>query len=198
MPRRDSIELIKKQLFAPEDDLEKLSKSDKEHIMQVRDCYTVWLSNPTYSNVEMRDYLMHTYKIDKQKAYSIMAKTTIVLGNVDVASKNWIKTVIAEILQQSYVLASKDQIKKSEVYTKIAMTWAKAFNTATDEGETLNIKQQLNIENVVITSNPADIGIVLDGKERKDVLKMLKKYDIPEDIIDVEPIQVSDEQALSS
>lgn len=190
MPRRDSIELIKSHLFAEDSDFQKLSKSDQQLLLQIRDCYTVWINNPTYTNVQMRDYLMNEYGVDKQKAYSIIAKTTMVLGSVEVASKNWIKYVIKDILQQAFLLAEKDQLKKAEIYTKIAQTWAKAFNTATDEGETLNAKEKLHIDNVIITSNPSDIGIVLDGKERRDIKKMMKKYDISPEIIDVEPSDI--------
>lgn len=186
MPRRDSIELAKRYLFAPDEDTKSLSPSDKALLDQIRDCYTIWLSNPTYTNVQLRNYLMHKYEIDQQKAYSIIAKTTSVLGNVDVANKSWIKTVIQDILQKAFLLAANDQLKKAEIYTKIAQTYAKAFNTAVDEGETLNMKEHVNIEQVVITSNPADIGITLDGHERKEVQKMLKKYDIHDDIIDVQ------------
>lgn len=190
MPRRDSIELIKSHLFTDDGDFQKLSKSDQQLLLQIRDCYTVWINNPTYTNVQMRDYLMNEYGVDKQKAYSIIAKTTMVLGSVEVASKNWIKYVIKDILQQAFILAEKDQLKKAEIYTKIAQTWAKAFNTAADEGETLNAKEKLHIDNVIITSNPSDIGIVLDGKERRDIKKMMKKYDINPDIIDVEPADI--------
>lgn len=192
MPRRDSMDLIKSHLFSDDGDFQKLSKSDQLLLLQIRDCYTIWLCNPTYTNVQMRDYLMNEYSIDKQKAYSIIAKTTMVLGNVEVASKNWVKYVIKDILQQAFVLAEKDQLKKAEVYTKIAQTWAKAFNTSSDEGETLNVKEKLHIDNVVITTNPSDIGICINGKERKDIQKMMKKYDISSDIIDVEPEDIEE------
>lgn len=192
MPRRNSMDLIKSHLFSDDDDFQKLSKSDQQLLIQIRDCYTVWINNPTYTNVQMRDYLMHSYKIDQQKAYSIISKTTMVLGSVEIASKNWIKFVIKDILQKAFLLAEKDQLKKAEIYTKIAQTWAKAFNTASDDGEVLNAKEKLHIDNVIITSNPSDIGIVLNGKERKDIQKMMKKYDIPADIIDVEPIDIEE------
>lgn len=192
MPRRNSMDLIKSHLFSDDDDFKKLSKSDQQLLIQIRDCYTVWINNPTYTNVQMRDYLMHSYKIDQQKAYSIISKTTMVLGSVEIASKNWIKFVIKDILQKAFLLAEKDQLKKAEIYIKIAQTWAKAFNTASDDGEVLNAKEKLHIDNVIISSNPSDIGIVLYGKERKDILKMMKKYDIPADIIDVEPIDIEE------
>ena len=192
MPRRNSMDLIKSHLFSDDDDFQKLSKSDQQLLIQIRDCYTVWINNPTYTNVQMRDYLMHSYKIDQQKAYSIISKTTMVLGSVEIASKNWIKFVIKDILQKAFLLAEKDQLKKAEIYTKIAQTWAKAFNTASDDGEVLNAKEKHHIDNVTIISNPSDIGIVLNGKERKDIQKMMKKYDIPADIIDVEPIDIEE------
>lgn len=192
MPRRNSMDLIKSHLFSDDDDFQKLSKSDQQLLIQIRDCYTVWINNPTYTNVQMRDYLMHSYKIDQQKAYSIISKTTMVLGSVEIASKNWIKFVIKDILQKAFLLAEKDQLKKAEIYTKIAQTWAKAFNTASDDGEVLNAKEKLHINNVTIISNPSDIGIVLNGKERNDIQKMMKKYGIPADIIDIEPIDIEE------
>ncbi|MBR5215269.1 MAG: hypothetical protein IKV80_03475 [Bacteroidales bacterium] len=192
MPRRNSMDLIKSHLFSDDDDFQKLSKSDQQLLIQIRDCYTVWINNPTYTNVQMRDYLMHSYKIDQQKAYSIISKTTMVLGSVEIASKNWIKFVIKDILQKAFLLAEKDQLKKAEIYTKIAQTWAKAFNTASDDGEVLNAKEKLHIDNVIIVSNPSDIGIVLNGKERKDIQMMMKKYDIPADIIDIELIDIEE------
>lgn len=192
MPRRNSIDLIKSHLFSDDDDFQKLSKSDQQLLIQIRDCYTVWINNPTYTNVQMRDYLMHSYKIDQQKAYSIISKTTMILGSVEIASKNWIKFVIKDILQKAFLLAEKDQLKKAEIYIKIAQTWAKAFNTASDDGEVLNAKEKLHIDNVIIVSNPSDIGIVLNGKERKDIQMMMKKYDIPADIIDIELIDIEE------
>lgn len=192
MPRRNSMDLIKSHLFSDDDDFQKLSKSDQQLLIQIRDCYTVWINNPTYTNVQMRDYLMHSYKIDQQKAYSIISKTTMVLGSVEIASKNWIKFVIKDILQKAFLMAEKDQLKKAEIYTKIAQTWAKAFNTASDDGEVLNAKEKLHINNVTIISNPSDIGIVLNGKERNDIRKMMKKYGIPADIIDIEPIDIEE------
>ena len=186
------MDLIKSHLFSDDDDFQKLSKSDQQLLIQIRDCYTVWINNPTYTNVQMRDYLMHSYKIDQQKAYSIISKTTMVLGSVEIASKNWIKFVIKDILQKAFLMAEKDQLKKAEIYTKIAQTWAKAFNTASDDGEVLNAKEKLHINNVTIISNPSDIGIVLNGKERNDIRKMMKKYGIPADIIDIEPIDIEE------
>jgi len=182
-------------LFATSDNKTALSESDRRLIERVETCYTTWLENPMMSEIQMRDFLMERFGIDRRMALDILNYTTMSLGNVNTAAKNFVKKKIDFILSKAYEYAEKGEIKQADVLTKIALAYGKTYNTSEDDIDLSEIRRNFTIEKVVITADPSTLGIKIDGHERAETKRLLKKYNIPEDdILDVEAEEVTDER----
>ena len=75
---------------------------------------------------------------------------------------------------------------------KIVNSLIKAYNLTNEEGETLNIAQVLEDNEMVVTMDPAVIGIKLTDKQRRDIARQRRKY--LQEFTDVEAVEVTDEE----
>lgn len=188
--RNENLELIERNLFVPEDDL-KVTESQKLLLKEVADCYNLQLQKPMYSRTMLRNYLIKKYKCSKVQAYKIIQYAAVVLGNVQPSHKNWVRQRIEFLGEQAYAAAEAKDYKRVDALTKIAATLAKAFATNIDEGELINAQEYLQIPEVVITVNPADINVKIKEPEQKEIDRMLRKYEIE----DVDAEEVKEEPA---
>lgn len=192
--RKDAIELVMNHLFSGGEDKKTLSTTDARLIERVETCYTTWLDKPMMSEQSMRNFLMSRFGISSQTAINVVNYTIMALGNVNSAAKTFVKKKIDFILSKAYAAAEAGDLKYAQTLTKIALVYGKTFKTAEDDIDLSEIRQNFTIDKVIISSDPATLGINIDGHERAETKKMLKKYNIPEDdVIDVEAEEVSDE-----
>lgn len=193
--RNDSLDLVMNHLFEPPTKRTQLSDPDKELLHRIEFCYTMQLSNPLYSDIQVRNALMNEYGISRQQAYNIMALTKVALGNVQTAGKAWIKTKIAYLLDKAALLAIEGDIKTSNALTKIAETWGRTYRTDLDDGDLLDAKKYVQIEKVEIVSDPTIINVHVTDKDREETRKLLEKYHIKfdDDVIqDAEYVNTDD------
>lgn len=176
--RNDSLDLVMNHLFETPSKRSELAPANKELLEHIEFCFTLQLSNPLYSDIQVRNALMNEFDMNRQQAYNIMALTKVALGNVQTAGKAWIKTKIAYLLDKAAALAIDGDIKTSTVLTKIAEAWGRTYRTDLDDGDLLDAKKYVQIEKVEIVTDPTVINVHVTDDDRKETRKLMEKYHI--------------------
>lgn len=193
--RKDALEIIAKYLFQPSDQKNNLEERDRELLERIETCYTQWLDKPMMSDIEMRNFLMQRFNLNRQTALNIINFTTYALGNVNSAAKSFVRKKIDYLLTKATSVAESGDLKYAQTLTKIALAYGKSFDTGTDDIDLSEIRQNFTIDKVVIVNDPKALGVKTSGHEREETLKILKKYNIPQEEVlfeDVEYNEVSD------
>lgn len=193
--RNDSLDLVMNHLFETPSKRSELAPANKELLEHIEFCFTLQLSNPLYSDIQVRNALMNEFDMNRQQAYNIMALTKVALGNVQTAGKAWIKTKIAYLLDKAAALAIDGDIKTSTVLTKIAEAWGRTYRTDLDDGDLLDAKKYVQIEKVEIVTDPTVINVHVTDDDRKETRKLMEKYHIKfdDDVIqDAEIVEVNE------
>ena len=193
--RTDSLDLVMNHLFETPSKRSELAPANKELLEHIEFCFTLQLSNPLYSDIQVRNALMNEFDMNRQQAYNIMALTKVALGNVQTAGKAWIKTKIAYLLDKAAALAIDGDIKTSTVLTKIAEAWGRTYRTDLDDGDLLDAKKYVQIEKVEIVTDPTVINVHVTDDDRKETRKLMEKYHIKfdDDVIqDAEIVEVNE------
>lgn len=177
-----------------------MAPADKELLEHIEFCYTMQLSNPLYTDIQVRNSLMNKFGMSRQQAYNIMSLTKVALGNVQTAGKAWIKTKIAYLLDKAAALAIDGDIKTSTILTKIAEAWGKTYRTDLDDGDLLEAKKFVQIEKVEIVSDPTIINVHVSDKDKEETRRLLEKYHInfEDDVIQDAEIVTADEPSVSA
>lgn len=191
--REDSLDLLRKHLSDGSEDFEKLPKSSKTLIIQVRDCYAMQIADPWIGIKNVRDRLVETYGITVSQAYNIMALTAQLLGDVATSHKNWIKLKAETLVEESNNAANARDFTLAAEKRKLAKTLGFLFRLDQDEGELLDAQKYLTIERVKITFDPNDIGVKYTAKDKELADSYIKKF-----AEDAEYEEVKDEDSLPS
>ena len=191
--REDSLELLRKHLPDGDEDFERLPKSSKDLIIQVRDCYAMQIADPWLSRKDVRDRLVETYGITLSQAYNIIALTAQLLGDVATSHKNWIKLKAETLVEESNNAANARDFTLAAEKRKLAKTLGFLFRLDQDEGELLDAQKYLTIEKVKITFDPNDIGVKYTAKDKELADSYIKKF-----AEDAEYEEVKDEDSLPS
>ena len=187
--------MVMNHLFETPSKRSELAPANKELLEHIEFCFTLQLSNPLYSDIQVRNALMNEFDMNRQQAYNIMALTKVALGNVQTAGKAWIKTKIAYLLDKAAALAIDGDIKTSTVLTKIAEAWGRTYRTDLDDGDLLDAKKYVQIEKVEIVTDPTVINVHVTDDDRKETRKLMEKYHIKfdDDVIqDAEIVEVNE------
>lgn len=198
--RNDSLDVIMNHLFETPTKRTELAPADKELLEHIEYCFTMQLSNPLYTDIQVRNSLMNKFGLSRQQAYNIMSLTKVALGNVPTAAKAWIKTKIAYLLDKAAALAIAGDIKTSTVLTKIAEAWGRTYRTDLDDGDLLDAKKFVQIEKVEIVTDPTFINVQVTDKDREETRKLLEKYHInfDDDVIQDAEYVNADESSVSA
>lgn len=191
--RDDSLDLINNHLFEPAEQRALLKPAKRKLLEQVQDLYTVQLNDPFMSRKQAREYLVNRYGISVSQAYNIIALTAQALGNVETAAKNWIKFKCDTLMNEAYQAAEERDFDLANIKIKQAVAYAKIHRLDVDEGELLDAKKYLTIEQVQITMNPEDIGIKMSEKDKAMAEKYMKKFTEEADFE-----EIKDEESISS
>lgn len=196
--RNDSLDLVMNHLFETPTKRTELKPTDKKLLEHIEYCFTMQLSNPLYTDIQVRNALMNEFGMSRQQAYSVMSMTKVALGNVQTAGKAWIKTKIAYLLDKSAALALDGDIKTSTALTKIAEAWGRTYRTDLDDGDMLEAKKFVQIEKVEIVNDPKIINVNVTDKDREETRKLLEKYHITfdDDAIQDAEYENADESGL--
>ena len=176
--RHDTADLIINYMFEPPEKRKELTENDQKLLLQVTDCYHLQLQHPMYSREKVRNYLMENHNVSRTTAYYIIALTRQALGNVESSAKEWVKQKIEFLLEKAYIATEAKDFKTAQALTKIAETYGRTFKTDIDEGELLEARKALRIENITIVTDPGVINIRLSDKETARIKELMRKYDI--------------------
>lgn len=198
--RNDSLDVVMNHLFETPTKRTELAPADKELLERIEYCYTMQLSNPLYTDIQVRNSLMNHFGLSRQQAYNIMSMTKVALGNVQTAGKAWIKFKIAHLLDKSAEYAIDGDIKTSNALTKIAEVWGRTYRTDLDDGDLLDAKKFVQIEKVEIVTDPTFINVQVTDKDREETRKLLEKYHInfDDDVIQEAEYVTADESSVSA
>lgn len=198
--RNDSLDLVMNFLFENPNKKKDLAPADEKLLRHIEFCFTMQLTNPLYTDIQVRNSLMREFGLSRQQAYNIMSMTKVALGNVQTAGKAWIKTKIAYLLDKSAALALAGDIKTSTALTKIAEAWGRTYKTDLDDGDMLEAKKFVQIEKVEIVSDPTIINVNVSDKDKEETRQLLEKYHIKfdDDIIQDADIVDENEQTVSA
>jgi len=187
--RKDAIEIIANYLFTGEEGQNKLEQRDREMLERIETCYTQWLDNPMWSDIQMRNFLMHRFNLIRMTALNVISYTTYALGNVNSASKSFVRKKIDYLLTKATSAAENGDLKYAQTLTKIALAYGKSFDTGTDDIDLSEIRQNFTIDKVVIVNDPKALGVKITGREREETLKILEKYNISQDEVLYEDVE---------
>jgi len=172
MARNDTMDLMVRAMF---DSSVELSPKDREMLERLRDVYTFWLSKPTLTDSEIRDYLMVNFNISKFAAYSDISLIKLVLGNVPTAAKEFYRYKANHILDEAHKAAMAGNEKKAKALTKIAEAIAYNNRTNEDDGDKMPF-DDIVPKDLSFTIDPTVAGVKVIPGMREKAMKLYHKY----------------------
>ena len=82
-----------------------LSEKEQEIFLRCRAGFTAWLEDPTITDKQMAMFLVNTFGIVKQTAYSDVSIIKRLVGNVQNASKEFHRYTVIKMLKEAYLVA---------------------------------------------------------------------------------------------
>lgn len=183
MSRTDRYDLIYNAMFEPEAK-SKLARADQELVNRVETTYSIWLEHPTYTELQIRDFLMTNFGVTKATACSDIGIIRMVLGSVQNASKEFYRYKANHILDLATIAAQAGDHQKAKSLTKIAEAYAKTNRLNIDEGEKIPWDKIIP-QNFSFSVDPTHAGITVKPGSVERAKKLRRKL-LEEDIIDVE------------
>lgn len=155
------------------------SLSPKETELKIRhmDVYTQMLHNPAISNKKLCEYLQATYDVSQAVAYSIIAGTKSLMGNVKDTIKEFHRYTAIEMIKQAYDIASNAESNSDDLYrAEIMIKAAKAlgFVTRLDKEDAEQPRwSEIIPQNFEITNDVTVLGLrkIPDLEARKAKLR---------------------------
>jgi hypothetical protein len=96
------------------------NKREQDIIIRYRAAFTKWLSEPHLRDTQMINYLVHEYNISERQAYRDLPQIKSLIGNVNVAGKEFQRHRANEMILKGYEVA-KNAESHFEVKQAIAM-----------------------------------------------------------------------------
>lgn len=193
--RKDTLGVVMEYLFKPESKRKELAPPDQQLVEQVMFCYTLLTENPNETDANVRNALINQYGLSSATAYNVMALTNEALGNVKVASKNFMRAWFVYNLKKSIALAEEQKKATPDFYLEVSKVINKYIAAMPDEEGFIDAKKYVNIEKVEIVSDPTIINVHRTDKDREETRKLMEKYHISfdEDVIqDAEIVNVDE------
>lgn len=198
--RNDSLDLVMNHLFENPNKRTELKPADQKLLEHIEYCFTLQLSNPLYTDIQVRNALMVEFRMNRQQAYNIMQLTQVALGNVQTAKREWVKYEAHYMVKNAVEIALKGDNKTAQTLIRAAEALGKIYRTDLDDGEVLDAKKYVNIEKVEIVTDPKVINVNLSDQDKEETRKLMEKYHIKfdDDAIQDAEIVNDNEPGLSS
>lgn len=140
--RKTFLEKIHTHLFADEKQTSVVfTKPEQDMIIRYRAIFTKWLSDWHLSDKEMVTWLCREFEMGNSAAYKDIGQVKVLLGNVQVAGKEFQRFRATEMIMQAYNLAndaeSKLEVLRAESLIKAAVAMAKIHKLGIKEDEPL-------------------------------------------------------------
>jgi hypothetical protein len=144
-----------------------------ERLHRIRGLYAYWLQFPSKFDNEIVNYDMAMFKISRAQAYDDLHLTQTLLGNIQQASKEFIRWKINKDLEEDLKAARRSQDHRSVA----AIEKNRILNNRTDKDD----EQEFEFDKIVPqtfepTDDPTVIGIDKIPDLRGKIRKLVEKY----------------------
>jgi len=155
---------------------ERVSPTIIQRLHRIRGLYAYWLRFPDKFERDIMQQDMALFNVGRAQAYDDVRLVQIILGNMQQASRNFMRWKINQDLEQDLKAA-----RRSRDYRAVAaIEKARILNYRTDkDDEPDTAYDRIPLFGVVFTSNPAALkipGYDNEASLRKDIDAMNKRY----------------------
>lgn len=180
----DLMHKMESHLFATDEQLAVIFHKDEvNQVMRYRYAFTKWLDNPTLNPIDIRIDLMQKFGISEAQAYRDIPRIQHLVGNVNGASKEFMRRKANHMAQEAYTMAidaeTPLEVKQSEAMSKAAMALVKINKLDKDEVFAFEWNEIKPID-YEVTGDVAVLGIepLTESEEELEALKqkLRKKY----------------------
>lgn len=169
--------------------------ADIQRVERVRLLYTHWLQCPHLSNHEMVQWDMEMEKaagreLKKSQAYYDIQLVQVVIGNIQVANKDFVRWRVTQMLEEDRKAARR----AGDFRSAVAAADKIAKYHQLDKPDTPDLQfDKIGITEFHISSNPGLIGSSLTQKQLEKKIKSLNK-EFGRDVEDVTYQEVNDDE----
>ncbi|EGN55870.1 hypothetical protein PRBRB14_02430 [Hallella multisaccharivorax DSM 17128] len=147
--------------------------SVRERLQRLRGIYAYWLQFPSKFDKEIVDYDMKKFKVGRAQAYDDLHLTQILMGNLQQASKEFMRWKINRDLEEDLRLARQ----RGDLRAAASIEKNRIMNNRTDKDD----EPELEFDKIVpqqfeMTDDPTVIGIQKVPCLRDRIRKLEKKY----------------------
>lgn len=147
--------------------------SVRERLQRLRGIYAYWLQFPSKFDKEIVDYDMKKFKVGRAQAYDDLHLTKILMGNLQQASKEFMRWKINRDLEEDLRLARQ----RGDLRAAASIEKNRIMNNRTDKDD----EPELEFDKIVpqqfeMTDDPTVIGIQKVPCLRDRIRKLEKKY----------------------
>ena len=147
--------------------------SIRERLQRLRGIYAYWLQFPSKFDKEIVDYDMKKFKVGRAQAYDDLHLTQILMGNLQQASKEFMRWKINRDLEEDLRMARQ----RGDMRAAASIEKNRIMNNRTDKDD----EPELEFDKIVpqqfeMTDDPTVIGIQKVPGLRDRIRKLEKKY----------------------
>ena len=192
MPLPANLDEYSKYIVMNDDELRKepINPAVIQRVHRLRGLYAYWLQFPDKFERDILQQDMALFGVGRAQAYDDVRLVQIILGNMQQATRNFMRWKINQDLEQDLRAARRAGAHKSVA----SIEKVRVMNNRTDkEDEPDTNYDRIPLFGVVFTSNPKALGIEGYDNEaslRKDIDTMNRKYsrDIEKEYTDYEEV----------
>ncbi len=150
-----------------------VAASMRERLQRIRGIYAYWLQFPSKFDKEIVDYDMKKFKVGRAQAYDDLHLTQILMGNLQQASKEFMRWKINRDLEDDLIRARS----KGDLRAVASIEKARILNNRTDKDDEPELEfDKIVPQNFELTDDPTVIGIQKVPGLRDRIRKLEKKY----------------------
>lgn len=150
-----------------------VAASMRERLQRIRGIYAYWLQFPSKFDKEIVDYDVKKFKVGRAQAYDDLHLTQILMGNLQQASKEFMRWKINRDLEDDLIRARS----KGDLRAVASIEKARILNNRTDKDDEPELEfDKIVPQNFELTDDPTVIGIQKVPGLRDRIRKLEKKY----------------------
>lgn len=175
--REETAGKILANLRKPENERLPMTVPQQRLMEEVKTCLGLLDEDLLIAKPKLRDKLVETLGCSASHAYELIWLAFEAIGSRNPTAKNVVREQILQMAREMHEVANTQEgTEKVETLSKAGNMLARAFATNVDEGEVLDAAKYLEIDKVVIVSDPESIGIHITEEDRKEI-ERLKQQD---------------------
>lgn len=151
----------------------RIAQAVVERIHRLRGLYAYWLQFPQKFDQDIVQYDMAMFKVGKSQAYDDLHLVRLILGNLQQASKNFMRWKINQDLEQDLKAARRAGDHRSVA----AIEKNRILNNRTDKEDELELEfDKIIPQQFVPVDDPTVLGIKRLPDLRNRIRELVKKY----------------------